>query len=79
MTRKQNKVLVRIFVAAALFALVCWRLGEAMPELGTLTAPSTAAVIMAAMVVGGVVISLLFTTFAVNKFVNMKTNKIHLY
>ncbi|MBQ7791405.1 MAG: permease-like cell division protein FtsX [Rikenellaceae bacterium] len=66
-------------VAAALFALVCWRLGEAMPEFGTLTAPSTAAVIMAAMVVGGVVISLLFTTFAVNKFVNMKTNKIHLY
>ena len=65
--------------AAALFALVCWRLGEAMPEFGTLTAPSTAAVIMAAMVVGGVVISLLFTTFAVNKFVNMKTNKIHLY
>ncbi len=66
-------------VAAALFAVVCWRLGEAMPEFGTLTAPSTAAVIMAAMVVGGVVISLLFTTFAVNKFVNMKTNKIHLY
>lgn len=66
-------------VAAALFALVCWRLGEAMPEFGTLTTPSTAAVIMAAMVVGGVVISLLFTTFAVNKFVNMKTNKIHLY
>jgi len=65
--------------AAALFALVCWRLGEAMPEFGTLTAPSTAAVIMVAMVVGGVVISLLFTTFAVNKFVNMKTNKIHLY
>ncbi len=66
-------------VAAALFALVSWRLGEAMPEFGTLTEPSTAAVIMAAMVVGGVVISLLFTTFAVNKFVNMKTNKIHLY
>lgn len=66
-------------VAAALFALVSWRLGEAMPEFGTLTKPSTAAVIMVAMVVGGVVISLLFTTFAVNKFVNMKTNKIHLY
>lgn len=65
--------------AAALFAVVCWRLGEAMPEFGTLTAPSAAAVIMVAMVVGGVAISLLFTTFAVNKFVNMKTNKIHLY
>ena len=50
-----------------------------MPEFGTLTEPSTAAVIMAAMIGGGVVISLLFTTFAVNKFVNMKTNKIHLY
>lgn len=66
-------------VAAVLFAVVCWRLGEAMPEFGTLTAPSAAAVIMAIMVVGGVVISLLFTAFAVNKFVNMKTNKIHLY
>lgn len=65
--------------AAALFAVVCWRLGEAMPEFGTLTEPSAAGVIMAAMVVGGVAISLLFTTFAVNKFVNMKTNKIHLY
>ena len=65
--------------AAALFAVVCWRLGEVMPEFGTLTAPSVAAVIMAAMIVGGVAISLLFTTFAVNKFVNMKTNKIHLY
>lgn len=66
-------------LAAAMFAVVIWRLDAAMPEFGTLTAPSTAAVIMAAMVVGGVVISLLFTTFAVNKFVNMKTNKIHLY
>ena len=65
--------------AEALFAVVCWRLGEAMPEFGTLTEPSAAGVIMAAMVVGGVAISLLFTTFAVNKFVNMKTNKIHLY
>ncbi|MBR5845303.1 MAG: permease-like cell division protein FtsX [Rikenellaceae bacterium] len=65
--------------AAALFAVVCWRLGEAMPEFGTLTEPSAAGVIMAAMIVGGVAISLLFTTFAVNKFVNMKTNKIHLY
>jgi hypothetical protein len=37
-----------------------------MPEFGTLTAPSAAAVIMVAMVVGGVAISLLFTTFAVN-------------
>ena len=66
-------------MAAAMFAVVIWRLDAAMPEFGTLTAPSTAAVIMAVMIGGGVVISLLFTSFAVNKFVNMKTNKIHLY
>ena len=66
-------------LAAAMFVVVIWRLDAAMPEFGTLTAPSTAAVIMAAMIGGGVVISLLFTTFEVNKFVNMKTNKIHLY
>ena len=66
-------------LAAAMFVVVIWRLDAAMPEFGTLTEPSTAAVIMAAMIGGGVVISLLFTTFAVNKFVNMKTNKIHLY
>lgn len=38
-----------------------------------------AAVIIGAMVVIGILITLLFSGLAVNKFVNMKTNKIHLY
>lgn len=38
-----------------------------------------AAVIIGAMVVIGIVITLIFSALAVNKFVNMKTNKIHLY
>ena len=37
------------------------------------------AAIAGAMVCGGVTLSLLFTFAAVNKFVNMKSNKIHLY
>jgi cell division transport system permease protein len=37
------------------------------------------AVLVGGMVALGVVLSLLFTTFAVNKFVNMKSNKIYLY
>jgi cell division transport system permease protein len=36
-------------------------------------------VILAGMVIVGVVVSFFFTLFAVNKFVNMKSNKIYLY
>ena len=35
--------------------------------------------IVGSMVLGGILISLCFTFFAVNKFVNMKSNKIYLY
>jgi hypothetical protein len=31
------------------------------------------------MILCGLFISLIFTTFAVNKFINMKSNKIYLY
>lgn len=65
--------------AAILFVTVVWRIDRSMPELNSLTQLSQTDVILAAMIAGGVVISLLFTTFAVNKFVNMKSNKIHLY
>ena len=36
-------------------------------------------IVVGGMILIGLVISLLFTTFAVGKFVNMKTNKIYLY
>ena len=38
-----------------------------------------AAVIIGGLVVLGIIITILFSAAAVNKFVNMKTNKIHLY
>ena len=50
-----------------------------MPELSSPELLEAAAVILVGMVVVGVVVSLLFTLFAVNKFVNMKSNKIYLY
>ena len=66
-------------IAALLAAASVYGLGEAVPELTTLTNIDHVAMLLGAMVVVGVVVSLLFTAFAVNKFVNMKSNKIHLY
>ena len=40
---------------------------------------STVGIIIATVVALGVVITVLFSAFAVNKFVNMRSNKIHLY
>lgn len=66
-------------LATLLFGGAAYGLTEAIPELTSLTALEEAAVIAATMVVGGVVLSLLFTWVAVNRFVNMKSSKIYLY
>lgn len=66
-------------LASALFAAAVYGVGEVVPELTTLTDLKQAAYILGGMITVGVVVSLLFTTFAVNKFVNMKSNKIYLY
>ena len=66
-------------LAALLFGAAVYGLGEAVPELTTLAEVEQLAVLVGGMVALGVVLSLLFTTFAVNKFVNMKSNKIYLY
>ena len=55
-------------------------LNEAVPELQALAdASRTGLLIFGAMLGGGIVISGLFTWAALNKFVNMKSNKIYLY
>lgn len=66
-------------IASLLFLGAVYGLNEAVPELTSLTAATRVAVIVGGMVLGGVIISLCFTWFAVNKFVNMKSNKIYLY
>lgn len=65
--------------AAGLFALAVYGLAETVPELIAVAQTRDAALILGAMIAGGLVISLFFTLFAVNKFVNMQSNKIHLY
>lgn len=66
--------------ASALFALAAYGLDEAVPELQALAEASRTGIpIFGAMIGGGVVISGLFTWVALNKFVNMKSNKIYLY
>lgn len=65
--------------ASLLFAASAAALSGTLPEIATAAEMAKMGVTVAAMIVGGVVISLLFTAFAVNKFVNMKSNRIFLY
>ncbi len=65
--------------ASLLFGATVYGLNEAVPELLTIAEATKIGIIVGAMLLGGVVISLLFTLVTLNKFVNMKSNKIYLY
>lgn len=67
------------FIASILFFGALFGLQGALPEVVTMTAMAEYYIVMGIMVAAGLVISVLFTTFAVNKFVNMKSDKIRLY
>ena len=66
-------------LAAVLFGAAFWGVGQSLPEALSPERLEAAAIVAGAMLAVGVVVSMLFTLFAVNKFVNMKSNKIHLY
>ncbi len=66
-------------LASVLLALSVYGLGETLQGVVSLTELERAGYIMAAMTGGGVLISLFFTWISVSNFVNMKSNKIHLY
>lgn len=66
-------------VAAVLFGVSVYGLNEAVPELLTIAEAGKIAIIIGAMMIGGILISGLFTFLALNKFINMKSNKIYLY
>ena len=65
--------------ACVMFIASLYALSGAMPEIISTSELLKVAITAGAMLVGGMLISLLFTVFAVNKFVNMKSNKIYLY
>ncbi len=66
-------------VASVLFCAATYSLNEAVPELTSLAELFKVGMIILSMILGGVVISVTFTVVAVNKFVNMKSNKIYIY
>ncbi|MBQ2844020.1 MAG: permease-like cell division protein FtsX [Alistipes sp.] len=66
-------------LAAVLFVAAVYGLSEAVPELTTLADWQWVGIMLATLVGVGVLLSLLFTAVAINKFVNMKSNKIYLY
>ena len=71
--------LVAGLAASLLFGASLAALSGAMPEIVATSELVKVAITVGGMIVGGLLISLLFTAFAVNKFVNMKSNKIYLY
>ncbi len=66
-------------ISSTLFALSIYLLKVRIPEIMPMSSIVEAAIIAAATIVGGGLISLISTLFSVNRFVNMRSNKIHLF
>lgn len=66
-------------IASLLFVAALAGLSEAIPEIISTTELTKVGIVVGTMIILGLVISMLFTNFAVGKFVNMKSNKIYLY
>lgn len=66
-------------IASLLFLAAIAGLSGTIPELIATTELIKIGIVVGAMIISGLVISLIFTSFAVGKFVNMKSNKIYLY
>ncbi|MBQ9137012.1 MAG: permease-like cell division protein FtsX [Alistipes sp.] len=79
LSRSALQGLVAGIFATLLFVGALFGLDHTLPQLALLEQVEIVAITTAAMVIAGVVVSVLFTLFAVNKFVNMRSNNIHLY
>ena len=66
-------------IAAAMFLALVAGLGEGLPEVTFLAESRPVYYVHCGMLLLGILISALFTLFAVNKFVRMNTTKINLY
>ena len=65
--------------ASLMFCGAIYGLNEAVPEMTSLAETAKIAVIIGAMLAGGILLSLSFTVAALNKFIRMKSNRIYLY
>lgn len=66
-------------LSALLFVVAVIGLVETVPELTMLADWQRVGVMLGALIGVGLLLSIVFTALAVNKFVNMKSNKIYLY
>ena len=76
-----NSILQGVYaglIASALLFVMIAGLNEGLPEI-SFAANSQIIFIYAGIIAGGVIISLLFTSFAVRKFLRMNSNNIHIY
>ena len=71
--------LVAGVVATLLMGGALYAIDHSFPELGIMSQLELIGFVGAAMVVCGIVVAVLFTLPVVMKFVNMRSNKIHLY
>lgn len=66
-------------IASAMFWAMLVALSEGVPYLVLISGGRVMAMIFGGIVVGGIVVSMLFTSFALNKFIRMNSAKIHIY
>lgn len=71
--------IVAWFIAALMFIGLVAGLGKGLPDLTWLSSEKLMLIIIGLMLALGILISSLFTIFAVNKFVKMNTAKLYLY
>ena len=66
-------------IATLLFGGALVGIDHTLPQMGIMAQLEIIGIVAAAMVVAGVVVATLFTAVTVNKFVNMRSNKIYMY
>lgn len=66
-------------IATVMFLALVAGLGEGLPEVTFLSEARPVYFVLCGMLILGIIISALFTVFAVNKFVRMNSTKINLY
>ena len=66
-------------IASTMFWAMIVALSEGVPYLVLISGGRVMAMIFGGIVVGGVAISMLFTSFALNRFIRMNSAKVHIY
>lgn len=66
-------------ISWVMLLLMIMGLNEGLPEVNFVSDQRYLIVIFASMMVGGILISLIFTSFAVRKFLRMRASSVHIY